>query len=129
MFYEHKTEPLISRQQFLLRVAQHGGVALGITLVSLLIGTAGYHVWAAQGWLDSFLNAAMLMGGMGPVGEITPPAGKLFAALFALYAGFIFIIVSGLMIAPLFHRVLHRFHLELGAERKRTTQPADRPKK
>jgi len=128
MLYEHKTDPMIGRAKFLARVARHGGVALVIVVVSLLIGMVGYRFLAQQSWIDSLLNSAMLMGGMGPVGNIEPPAGKLFAAAFALYAGFIFIVVSGLLIAPLFHRILHRFHLELGADRKRTTQPADRPR-
>ncbi len=126
MIYEHKHEPLLGRTAFLARVARHGGVALMITLVSLLVGTLGYHGLAAQSWIDSFLNAAMLMGGMGPVGDIGPTAGKLFAAFFALYAGFVFIVVAGLLIAPLFHRILHRFHLEMETERKRATIPADR---
>ena len=121
--YEHRTEPVLGRPAFLLRFAQHGGVAGLITLLSLGIGTTGYHLLADQGWIDSFLNAAMLMGGMGPVGDIGPPAGKLFAAFFALYAGFVFIVVAGLLIAPLFHRVLHKFHLEIEAEKKTRPRP------
>ena len=125
--YEHRSEPILSRPAFLRRVAQHGGVALLITLVSLLIGTLGYHLLAAQSWIDSFLNAAMLMGGMGQVGDIGPTAGKLFAALYSLYAGFVFIVVAGLLISPLFHRILHRFHLEVEEEKQRKTRPASRP--
>lgn len=125
--YEHRSEPVLSRPAFARRIAQHGGVAGLITLVSLLVGTVGYHLLAAQAWIDSFLNSAMLLGGMGPVGEIGPPAGKLFAAFYALYAGFVFIVVAGLLIAPLFHRILHRFHLEIEEEKQRKTRPASRP--
>lgn len=125
--YEHRSEPLLTRPAFIRRFAQHGGVAGLITLVSLLMGTIGYHLLAAQAWIDSFLNSAMLLGGMGPVGEIGPPAGKLFAAFYALYAGFVFIVVAGLLIAPLFHRILHRFHLEIEEEKQRRARPAARP--
>jgi hypothetical protein len=125
--YEHRSEPVIPRPAFVRRVAQHGGMAVLITVVSLVIGTVGYHWLADLSWVDSFLNAAMLMGGMGQVGEIVPTAGKLFAAIYSLYAGFIFIVVAGLLIAPLFHRILHRFHLEVEEGRKRKSRPADRP--
>lgn len=124
MIYEQKSEPVLSRPAFLRRVAQHGGVALLITLVSLLLGTVGYHVCGGQSWIDSFLNAAMLMGGMGQVGEVTSTGGKLFAAFYSLYAGFVFIVVAGLLIAPLFHRILHRFHLEIEEQKKRKGGPA-----
>jgi uncharacterized membrane protein len=83
-----------------------------LVIVSLAIGTAGFHLLARQGWLDAFLNASMLLGGMGPVGEFSSAAGKLFAAIYALYAGLVFLIVAGLLMAPVFHHVLHRFHME-----------------
>jgi hypothetical protein len=76
------------------------------------VGTAGFHAFAKQEWLDAFLNASMLLGGMGPVGEFGRAPGKLFAALYALYAGLVFLIVAGLLMAPVFHHVLHRFHVE-----------------
>jgi len=122
--YEHRSEPVLPRPMFVRRVAQHGGMAGVITLVSLAIGMTGYHLLAGQSWVDSFLNSAMLLGGMGPVGEIGPTAGKLFAAFYALYAGFVFIVVAGLLIAPLFHRILHRFHLEVEEEKRRRSRPA-----
>ncbi|HKV75461.1 MAG TPA: hypothetical protein VJN95_13155 [Gemmatimonadales bacterium] len=122
--YEHRSEPMLSRPMYLRRVAQHGGVAGLITVVSLAVGMLGYHLLAGQSWVDSFLNSAMLLGGMGPVGDIGPTAGKLFAACYALYAGFVFIVVAGLLIAPLFHRILHRFHLEVEEEKRRRSKPA-----
>ena len=89
--YERHTEPLLSRRQFLSRLARHGEIALAVLLVSLAIGTLGFHWSAPQGWLDAFLNAAMLLGGMGPVGSFEQPVGKVFAGLFALYAGIVFL--------------------------------------
>ena len=79
---------------------------------SLLLGMAGYHWLEGLAWLDSLVNASMLLGGMGPVNGIQTNAGKVFASFYALYSGIIFLIVVGIMFAPLFHRFLHRFHLE-----------------
>jgi len=75
-------------------------------------GTVGYHVIAGFSWVDSFLNASMLLGGMGPVGDLPNDSAKLFASVFALYSGLLFLVAAGLMLAPVFHRVLHRFHWE-----------------
>jgi hypothetical protein len=83
-----------------------------LVMVSLVGGTLGFHSFSRQAWVDSLLNASMLLGGMGPVGDLGPTAGKLFAAGYALYSGLIFLIVAGLLVTPVFHRVLHRFHLE-----------------
>ena len=84
--------------------------ATGVIVVSLLIGMVGYHVTAGFGWVDSFENASMLLGGMGPVGAVEGTTGKIFAGLFALYSGLVFLAVSALVLAPVFHYVLHRFH-------------------
>ena len=81
-------------------------------MVSLTGGTLGFHVLSRQLWVDAFLNASMLLGGMGPVGDLGPTAGKLFAAGYALYAGLVFLVVAGLLVTPVFHWVLHRFHME-----------------
>lgn len=109
--YERHHQPLAPRALFRRRVLMHWSIALVAVSGSVLAGTAGYHVFGRQSWIDSFLNACMLLGGMGPVGELTTNEGKLFAALFALYAGLVFIGVSGLLLAPFLHRVMHRFHL------------------
>ena len=77
---------------------------------SLVIGMAGYQYFEALGWRDAFLNAAMLLGGMGPVETPQTSSGKLFAGLYALYAGLVFLIVAGILFAPVVHRLLHRFH-------------------
>jgi len=90
---------------------RHGGYALIAVGGSLIIGTVGFHYLARQSTIDAFLNSSMLLGGMGPVGEISSTGGKLFASIFALYAGLVFIAVAALLTAPLLHRWMHRFHL------------------
>jgi hypothetical protein len=110
--YEHRHQPLLTRRQFARRLLRHGGYAALLVGVSLALGTAGYASCAHKGALDAFLNAAMLLGGMGPVGDIDGGAGKVFAAGFALYSGLVFLVVAGLLLAPVFHRVLHRFHCD-----------------
>jgi hypothetical protein len=110
--YERRHEPLVPRPVFIRRVLGHAAVALGLVGVSLSLGMAGYHVLEGLSWLDGFLNAAMLLGGMGPVNALQTSAGKLFAGLYALYAGLLFITVTGILAAPVAHRLLHRFHWE-----------------
>ena len=112
--YEHRSQPLLSRRKFVQRVWQHFLIALAIVLASLLLGMVGYHALARFSWIDSFLNAAMLLGGMGPVGEIPTASGKLFAGIYALYAGLVLIAASAVLLTPVLHRLLHRVHLEDG---------------
>lgn len=117
---EHRHHGLLDRRTFAQRLARHGVWALLLVLGSLLIGTIGFHLAGPQSWLDAFLNSAMLLGGMGPVGEMSAwrAVGKVFAALYALYAGLIFLVVAGLLFAPVFHRLLHLFHLETDEDRR-----------
>src|SRR5260221_14292504 len=112
MPYEQRSSIPISRIAFAGRMARHGALALALTLVSLGIGMAGYGYYEDLPWRDAFLNSAMLLGGMGPVNAPVTPGGKIFAGLYALYAGLVFLIVAGLLLAPVVHRVLHRFHWE-----------------
>jgi hypothetical protein len=105
------------QRRFLRHLGRQALWALLLVAVSLLGGMAGFHHWGQLAWLDAFLNASMLLGGMGPIGDLGPPAGKLFAGIYALYAGLVFLIVAGLLVGPVFHRVLHRFHLEDEEER------------
>jgi len=110
--YEHRRERLLPRKAFLWRLAKHVAAALLVVLGSLVGGMAGYIHFERLSWLDAFLNAAMLLGGMGPVESPATPGGKLFAGLYALYAGMVFLVVASLILAPVVHRVLHRFHWE-----------------
>jgi len=93
-------------------VLLHAAAALALMLVSLMLGMAGYQYFEQLPWRDAFLNAAMLMGGMGPVDAPRTDGGKLFAGLYALYAGFVLLVAAGLIVAPVVHRVMHRFHWE-----------------
>jgi hypothetical protein len=110
--YEHRTAPILTRHGFARRMLRHFLLAQVVVLGSLLLGVIGYRVLAGFTWIDSLLNAAMLLGGMGPVGDIPSTGGKLFASFYALFAGLVLITVSGILLAPILHRVLHRFHLE-----------------
>jgi len=110
--YERKSVEPISRAKFIRRMLRHVGYAGLLAAGSLIIGTIGFHGLTKEKWWDALVNSAMLLGGMGPTGDLIniPTAGKIFAAAFALYAGLVFITVSGLIAAPVFHRMLHRFH-------------------
>lgn len=108
--FEHISEPLLSPRAFALRVARSVAVAMAIVLFSLLLGMLGYRTFEGLSWLDAFLNAAMLLGGMGPVDPPQTGAGKLFAGLYALYAGLVFIVTAALLFTPILHRLIHRFH-------------------
>ncbi|MHB8534650.1 MAG: hypothetical protein ACYDBW_04305 [Sulfuricaulis sp.] len=89
-------------------------MAASVIVVSLFIGMMGYHALEGLSWIDSFLNAAMLLGGMGPVNNPITFSGKLFAGLYALYCGLVVILVAGVLLAPVLHRLLHRLHLDGG---------------
>ncbi len=108
--YEAKTHPPISRPRFVRRVALHAAGAVSLVVVSLALGMAGYEYYERLSWRDAFLNAAMLMSGMGPVDPPKTDAGKLFAGFYALYSGLVFLITAGLVLTPTVHRVLHKFH-------------------
>src|SRR4026208_345899 len=113
--YEHRRERLLPIGPFLLRFARHIGISSALVLLSLFIGMLGYVHYEHLSWLDGFLNAAMLLGGMGPVEQPPTAGGKLFAGLYALYSGLVFLVAAGILLAPVGHRVLHRFHLEDGS--------------
>lgn len=110
--YEHKREPLLSRRAFLARLAGHGAVAMALISGALAMGAVGYHATEGLPWLDAFLNAAMILAGMGPVNEVRTVGGKLFATGYALFSGLAFLAIAGLLFAPIGHRILHSLHLE-----------------
>jgi hypothetical protein len=108
--FEHRRQRPLPLRAFLLRLAQQVGVAGIVIFGSLGIGMAGYHWLGGFAWIDSFLNAAMILGGMGPVGDLKTSAAKIFAGVYALYAGMVFLVAAAIVLTPVFHRVLHRFH-------------------
>ncbi|MEO8678457.1 MAG: hypothetical protein ABI665_05390 [Vicinamibacterales bacterium] len=98
--------------RFRSNLARAGAFAAALILVSLAIGMVGYHGLAPMSWIDAFVNAAMILGGMGPVDPLTNDAAKLFAGIYAMYCGVVFIATTGLMVVPVANHVLHKFHLD-----------------
>ena len=109
--YEPRNRPLLSRAKFARRVARHGLVALAAIAIALGIGVIGYHSLADLGWIDSLLNASMILGGMGPVDPLRSSVAKIFASCYALFSGLAFIGIASLLVAPFAHRLLHHFHV------------------
>lgn len=112
MRYESRRTQPLSHGAFLWRLTKHAAFTLLLAVVSLLVGMLGYMHYEHLAWRDAFLNAAMLLGGMGPVDKPMTDDGKIFAGLYALYAGLVFLISLGIMLAPILHRLLHTFHWE-----------------
>ncbi len=115
--YEHKTEPLLPVHRYRRRQARHALLAGSLILIAWTIGTAGYMFFEGMALIDGMLNAAMILGGMGPVADLHTTGGKLFASFYALFAGVGFIGAAGVLFAPAFHRFLHKFHMELQEEK------------
>jgi len=109
--YEHHRQPLASRKVFARRLALNGLIGLLLLAFSLGIGMIGYHFLEGLSWIDSLLNASMILGGMGPVNPLKTDAGKIFASFYALYSGVVLLASVGVLVAPIFHRFLHHFHL------------------
>jgi hypothetical protein len=114
MDFESKHERLAPLSVFLKRWAKYILLSAAMLGPALGLGVAGYHWIAGLGWTDSLLNASMILGGMGPVGELQTRGAKLFAAAYALFSGLLFIVLMGIVLAPLMHRMLHKFHLDEG---------------
>lgn len=110
--YERKGDKLLPFPRFLGRVGFSLLLALGLATVALLLGTLGYHYVAELGWIDAELNAAMILTGMGPVDPMRSTASKIFASVYALFGGIVFLTSVGIVLSPVFHRVVHRFHLD-----------------
>jgi hypothetical protein len=113
MAFERRYQPLLPRREFFFRYVRWGAAAATILFGSLTIGVIGYHFLDGIPWIDSLLNASMILGGMGPVDTLKNNSAKIFASFYALYSGLLLISLAGLMLTPLVHRFLHKFHLEL----------------
>jgi hypothetical protein len=123
--FEHRSESLLSHRHFIRRMGRQLGLGAILIAFSLVLGTIGYHFLNHSAWIDGFVDASMIMAGMGQVGVLQGTPGKVFAAVYALYCGVVFILVAGLLLAPIFHRILHRFHLDETAAERRGGGPAD----
>ena len=115
--YEHRDEPLLSRRLFAKRMVRHAAAGLVLVTGSVILGMLGYHHFAQETWIDAFVNATMLLGGMGQVGDVVTTSGKVFSGLYSLYSGMVFLVLIGTMLTPVFHRVLHRFHWDVEQRR------------
>jgi hypothetical protein len=114
--FERHHNRLISRPRFAVRLLMAMGLWLALTAVGLLIGIAGYAGFEGMSLTDAYVNAAMILSGMGPVGELKTTAGKIFAGSYAIFSGLVIVVATGFVLAPIFHRVLHRFHVEAGKD-------------
>jgi hypothetical protein len=112
--FEHRNQPVLHSRGFFFRLAWSVSIGLLLIAISLLAGMIGYHRLEHLGWLDSFLNASMLLGGMGPLHVPVTESGKLFAGFYALYCGLAVIAVASVMLAPVAHRLLHKLHADAG---------------
>jgi hypothetical protein len=116
MDFERRRHALLSRRRFASRMLTAIGLWLVLAAVGLVIGMAGYAGFEGMSIADAYVNAAMILSGMGPVGELKTTGGKIFAGTYALFSGLVIIVATGFVLAPIFHRVLHRFHVESGKD-------------
>jgi hypothetical protein len=110
--FEKSNDMLISTSRFILRFARSLILGWMMIALALYIGMLGYHEFEHQSWIDAFANAAMILSGMGPLGTLNTPEGKLFAGCYALFSGLAFIVIMGVIYAPIIHRLLHKFRLD-----------------
>ncbi len=110
--YEHKSLPLLPRREFIHRALKHLGVSAGLVLFALGIGIIGYRIIEGYSWLDSLLNASMILSGMGLVDKPLTESGKIFASVYALFSGVLFLAGASIILAPFIHRILHSLHLQ-----------------
>lgn len=117
--FEHHHQPLLPRAAFFRRLLLFFGIAFIIVSFSLAMGILGYHAFEGLSWMDALVNAAMILGGMGPVNELHTQAGKFFASFYALFSGLMFLVIIGVLFAPIIHRFFHHFHLEFETEKSK----------
>jgi hypothetical protein len=123
--FEHKSEPLLPRWDFYARMARSAAIVAGIITFSLFVGSAGYHYLGDLPWIDSLLNASMILAGMGPVDPLKTAPAKLFATFYALYSGVAFLSIMAVLMAPLLHRLLHTFHMEISENDQDDDKPRE----
>lgn len=111
--FEHHREPLLTRRAYLRRLARSMTAFSVLIAISLGIGIVGYHTLGHLGWVDATLNASMILTGMGPVTQLPSAGAKLFASAYALFSAVVFLVACGVGLAPVMHRFLHRFHLDM----------------
>lgn len=116
--FEAKSKPLLPRPSYYLRLARSAATGLLVIAVALAAGMLGYHRFEGMPWIDAFANAAMILSGMGPLAPLTTADGKLFAGCYALFSGLVFVVVIGIVFAPVVHRFMHRFHLEADSKNR-----------
>ena len=109
---EHKSQPVLRWSLFVRRLAASLGVGAGLIVISLVAGMIGYHYLEGLDWIDAYLNAAMILSGMGPLAQPKTDAGRIFAGLYALYSGFAVLVITGLSFGPIIHRMLHKLHAD-----------------
>ena|SRR5258708_29332615 len=117
--FENRNQSLAPPEIYRQRLVQSGRIGLIMVVISLAVGMTGYHWFESLDWLDSFVNASMILSGMGPVHNPQTTGGKLFAGIYALYSGFAVLVIAAIMFAPVVHRVLHRFHIQEEDEAER----------
>jgi len=122
--FEHRSKPLLPRRQFYARLARSAGIGLLVIASTLGIGMVGYRAFEGMSWVDAFVNAAMILSGMGPLSPLQTEGGKIFAGCYALFSGLAFFAILGIIFAPAVHRFLHRFHVD---EAKRNAKLPDLP--
>lgn len=109
--YEHHKEPLAGKTAFYIRLFKHFCFAILLIIISLLIGICGYHFLGKLSWIDAFVDASMILSGMGPVSPLINNSVKLFAGFYAIYSGLMFISLIAIILFPIVHRILHKFHI------------------
>jgi hypothetical protein len=113
IMFEAKSKPLLPRPSYYARLARSAAIGLLVIVIALGTGMFGYHHFEGMPWIDAFANAAMILSGMGPLAPLSTAEGKLFAGFYALFSGLLFVVVMAIVFAPVVHRFMHRFHLEV----------------
>ncbi len=116
--FENRSSPLLPRKDFIIRMRRCTLVSIAVLLATLVVGMCGYRLLEKMSWPDAFANAAMILAGMGPLGNLNTTAGKIFGGIYAMFCGVIFLGAMGILLAPIAHRALHKFHLEKGKDPK-----------